>query len=118
MTLSEVQEARKKVSIDSIDDSEQRAFFVFCAILYAITFLVSPALIVTAVLTHDSSLALANMWLCATASGILIGSADFGPIANQIIGIIALIEIPVSLVFFAMIIEGLIKRRIKNGKQR
>ena len=108
MTPSEVQEARKKVRIESLDDSEQRAFFVFCMVLYAITFLVSPVLIVTAVLTHDSSLALGNMWLCAMASGILIGSADFGPIANQIIGIIALLEIPVSLVFFVMILEGLI----------
>lgn len=108
MTPSEVQEARKKVRMESIDDSEQRAFFVFCAILYAITFLVSPALIVTAVLTHDSSLALGNMWLCATASAILIGSADYGPSANPIIGIIALVEIPVSLAFFAMILEGLI----------
>ena len=103
MTHSEVQEARKKVRMESIDDSEQRAFFVFCCVLYAIALLVSPALIVTAVLTHDSSIALANMWLCAMASGILIGSADFGPISNQIIGIIALIEIPVSLVLFAMI---------------
>lgn len=108
MTQSEVLEARKKVRIESIDDSEQRAFFVFCCVLYAIALLVSPALIVTAVLTHDSSLALGNMWLCATASAILIGSADYGPIANQIIGIIALLEIPVSLVFFAMILEGLI----------
>ena len=108
MTQSEVQEARKKVRMESIDDSEQRAFFVFCAVLYAITLLVSPALIVTAVLTHDSSIALANMWLCAMASGILIGSADFGPISNQIIGIIALIECPVSLAFFVMILGGFI----------
>lgn len=106
MTQSEIQEALKKVRIESIDDSEQRAFFVFCVVLYAIALLVSPALIVTAVLTHDSSLALGNMWLCAMASGILIGSADFGPISNQIIGIIALLEIPVSLVFFAMIFGG------------
>lgn len=108
MTQSEVQEARKKVRMESIDDSEQRAFFVFCAVLYAITFLVSPALIVTAVLTHDSSIARGNMWLCATASGILIGSADFGPKANSIIGIIALIECPISLAFFVMILAGLI----------
>ena len=108
MTPSEVQEARKKVRVESIDDSEQRAFFVFCAVLYAITFLVSPALIVTAVLTHDSSIALGNMWLCAMASGILIGSADFGQRANQIIGIIALIECPVSLAFFVMIFGGFI----------
>ena len=106
MTPSEVQEARKKVRMESIDDSEQRAFFVFCVVLYAIALLVSPALIVTAVLTHDSSIALANMWLCAMESGILLGSADFGPRANPIIGIIALIEIPVSLVFFAMILGG------------
>lgn len=106
MTPSEVQEARKKVRMESTDDSEQRGFFVFCVVLYAIALLVSPALIVTAVLTHDSSIALANMWICAMASGILIGSADFGPIANQIIGIIALLEIPVSLVFFAMIFGG------------
>ena len=108
MTPSEVQEARKKVRVESIDDSEQRAFFVFCAVLYAIALLVSPTLIVTAILTHDSSIALANMWLCAMASGILIGSADFGPISNQIIGIIALLEIPVSLVLFAMIFGGFI----------
>ena len=108
MIPSEVKEARKKVRMESIDDSEQRAFFVFCAILYAVTLLVSPALIVTAILTHDSSIALANMWLCAMASGILIGSADFGPISNQIIGIIALLEIPVSLVLFAMIFGGFI----------
>lgn len=108
MTQSEVQEARKKVRIESIDDSEQRAFFVFCVVLYALAFLVSPALIVTAVLTHDSSIARGNMWLCATASGILIGSADFGPKANSIIGIIALIECPISLAFFVMILAGLI----------
>ena len=108
MTPSEVQEARKKVRMESIDDSEQRAFFVFCAILYAVTLLVIPALIVTAVLTHNSSIALANMWLCAMASGILIGSADFGPRANPIIGIIALIECPVSLAFFIMIFGGFI----------
>ena len=108
MTPSEVQEARKKVRMESIDDSEQRAFFVFCCALYAIALLVSPALIVTAVLTHDSSLALGNMWLCATASAILIGSADYGPSANPIIGIIALLEIPVSLAFFVMILVGLI----------
>lgn len=108
MTLSEVQEARKKVRMESIDDSEQRAFFVFCLVLYAITLLVSPALIVTAVLTHDCSLAPCNALICATVSGILIGSADFGPRANPIIGIIALLEIPVSLAFFIMILEGLI----------
>ena len=108
MIPSEVQEARKKVRMESIDDSEQRAFFVFCVVLYAIALLVSPALIVTAILIHDSSIALANMWLCAMASGILIGSADFGPISNQIIGIIALLEIPVSLVLFAMIFGGFI----------
>lgn len=108
MTPSEVQEARKKVRMESIDDSEQRAFFVFCCALYAIALLVSPALIVTAVLTHDSSLALGNMWLCATASAILIGSADYGPSANPIIGIIALLEIPVSLAFFIMIFGGFI----------
>lgn len=108
MTPSEVQEARKKVRMESIDDSEQRAFFVFCAILYAITLLVIPALIVTAVLTHDSSLALGNTWLCAMASGILLPSADFGPRPNAIIGIIALIECPVSLAFFVMILAGLI----------
>ena len=108
MTPSEVQEARKKVRMESIDDSEQRAFFVFCAVLYAVTFLVIPALIVTAVLTHDSSIALGNMWLCAMASGILIGSADFGPRANPIIGIIALIEFPVSIALFVMIFAGLI----------
>lgn len=108
MTPSEVQEARKKVRMESIDDSEQRAFFVFCAILYAITLLVIPALIVTAVLTHDSSLALGNRWLCAMASGILLASADFGPRPNAIIGIIALIECPVSLAFFVMILAGLI----------
>jgi hypothetical protein len=108
MTLSEVQEARKKVLMESIDDSEQREFFVFCAVLYAITFLVSPALIVTAVLTHDSSLALGNTWICAMASGILLLSADLGPRPNSIIGIIALIECPVSLAFFVMILVGLI----------
>lgn len=48
MTQSEVLEARKKVRMESIDDSEQRAFFVFCCVLYAIALLVSPALIVTA----------------------------------------------------------------------
>lgn len=108
MTPSEVQEARKKVRIESIDDSEQRAFFVFCVVLYAIALLVSPSLIVTAVLTHDWSLAKGNMWICATVSGILIGSADFGPRPNSIIGIIALIECPVSLAFFVMILVGLI----------
>lgn len=108
MTPSEVQEARKKVRIESIDDSEQRAFFVFCVVLYAIALLVSPALIVTAVLTHDWSLARGNIWICASAGGILIGSADFGPRANPIIGIIALIECPVSLAFFVMILVGLI----------
>ena len=108
MTPSEVQEARKKVRIESIDDSEQRAFFMFCVVLYAIAILVSPALIVTAVLTHDSSLALVSMWLCAFASGILLPSSDFGPRPNPIIGIIALIECPVSLAFFVMIFAGLI----------
>lgn len=108
MTLSEVLEARKKVRMESIDDSEQRAFFVFCAVLYAIALLASPALIVTAVLTHDSSIAQANIWLCATVSGILIGSADFGPKANPIIGIIALIEGMVSFAFFVMIFCGFI----------
>lgn len=108
MAQSEIQEARKKVRMESIDDSEQRAFFVFCAILYAIAFLVSPALIVTAVLTHDSSIAQVNMWLCATAGGILIGSADFGPRSNPIIGIIALIEGLVSIAFFIMIFGGFI----------
>ena len=108
MTPSEVQEARKKVRIESIDDSEQRAFFVFCAVLYALAILVSPALIVTAVLTHDSSLAKGNIWLCATVSGILLGSADFGPRANPIIGIIALIECHVSIAFFVMIFCGFI----------
>ena len=103
MTQSEIQEERKKVRMESIDDSEQRAFFVFCAILYAITFLVSPALIVTAVLTHDSSIALGNTWLCAMASGILLPSSDFGPRPNAIIGVIALIECPVSLAFFILI---------------
>ena len=108
MTPSEVQEARKKVRMESIDDSEQRGFFIFCWVLYAIALLVSPALIVTAVLTHDSSLALGNMWLCAAVSGILIPSDDYGPRPNVIIGIIALIECPVSLAFFVMILEGLI----------
>lgn len=108
MTQSEVQEARKKVRIESIDDSEQRAFFVFCVVLYVLALLVSPALIVTAVLTHDSSLALVSMWLCAWASGILLPSSDFGPRPNSIIGIIALIECPVSLAFFVMILAGLI----------
>ena len=108
MTQSEIQEARKKVRMESIDDSEQRAFFVFCAILYAITFLVSPALIVTAVLTHDCSIALGNTWLCAMASGILLPSSDFGPSPNAIIGIIALIECPISIAFFVMILVGLI----------
>ena len=103
MTLSEIQEARKKVRVESIDDSEQRAFFVFCCVLYAIALLVSPALIATAVLTHDASIACVNMWLCATVSGILLGSSDFGPRANAIIGIIALIECPVSIAFFVMI---------------
>ena len=108
MTPSEVQEAWKKARIESIDDSEQRAFFVFCVVLYAIALLVSPALIVTAVLTHDSSLALGNTWLCAMASGILLPSSDFGPRPNSIIGIIALIECPVSLAFFIMIFGGFI----------
>lgn len=108
MTPSEVQEARKKVRIESIDDSEQRSFFVFCVVLYVLALLVSPALIVTAVLTHDSSIALGNMWICATVSGILIGSADFGPKANPIIGIIALIEVMVSLALFVIIFAGLI----------
>lgn len=108
MTQSEVLEARKKVRIESIDDSEQRAFFVFCCVLYAIALLVSPALIVNAVLTHDSSLARGNMWLCAAVSGILIPSDDYGPRTNVIIGIIALIECPISLAFFVMILEGLI----------
>lgn len=108
MTPSEVQEARKKVRIESIDDSEQRAFFVFCAVLYVLALLVSPALIVTAVLTNDWSLALGNTWLCAMASGILLPSSDFGPRPNSIIGIIALIECPVSLAFFIMILVGLI----------
>lgn len=108
MTLSEVLEARKKVRMESIDYSEQRAFFVFCVVLYAITFLVSPALIVTAVLTHDSSIVKGNMWLCATASGILLGTSEFGPKANPIIGIIAMIESQVSLAFFVMIFGGLI----------
>ena len=108
MTQSEVQEARKKVRIESIDDSEQRAFFVFCVVLYVLALLVSPALIVTAVLTHDSSIVLANMWLCAMASGILLPSSDFGPRPNSIIGIIALIECPISLAFFVMILVGLI----------
>lgn len=48
MTLAEIQKARRKIRIEDYDDSHQRAFFVFCAILYAITLLVSPALIVTA----------------------------------------------------------------------
>lgn len=108
MTPSELQEARKKVRIESIDDSEQRAFFVFCAVLYVLALLVSPALIVTAVLTNDSSLALVSMWLCSFASGILLPSSDFGPRPNSIIGIIALIECPVSLAFFVMIFAGLI----------
>lgn len=108
MTLSEVQEARKKVRIESIDDSEQRGFFVFCYVLYAITFLISPALIVTAVLTHDSSIAQVNTLLCAAVSGILLGSSEFGPKANPIIGIIAMIESQVSLAFFIMIFGGLI----------
>ena len=108
MTPSEVQEARKKVRIESIDDSEQRAFFVFCAVLYVLAILVSPALIVTAVLTHDSSIARANIWLCAAVSGILLGSSEFGPKANPIIGIIAMIESQVSLAFFIMIFGGLI----------
>ena len=108
MTPSEVQEARKKVRIESIDDSEQRAFFVFCVVLYVLALLVSPSLIVTAVLTHDSSLALGNTWICAMASGILLPSSDFGPRPNSIIGVIALIECPVSLAFFVMILVGLI----------
>ena len=108
MTPSEVQEARKKVRIESIDDSEQRAFFVFCIVLYVLALLVSPALIVTAVLTHDWSLAQVNTLLCAAASGILLPSADFGPRPNAIIGIIALIECPISLAFFVMILGGLI----------
>ena len=108
MTPSEIQEARKKVRIESIDDSEQMAFFVFCCVLYALALLVSPALIVTAVLTHDSSLALGNTWLCAMASGTLLPSSEFGPRPNSIIGIIALIECPVSLAFFIMILVGLI----------
>lgn len=108
MTPSEVQEARKKVRIESNDDSEQRAFFVFCVVLYALALLVSPSLIVTAVLTHDSSIAQVNTLLCAAASGILLPSADFGPRPNAIIGIIALIECPISLAFFVMIFAGLI----------
>lgn len=108
MTHSEVQEARKKVRIESIDDSEQRAFFVFCVVLYVLALLVSPALIVTAVFTNDSSLALGNTWICAMASGILLPSSDFGPRPNSIIGIIALIECPISLAFFVMILVGLI----------
>lgn len=108
MTPSEVQEARKKVRVESIDDSEQRAFFVFCVVLYVLALLVSPALIVTAVLTHDSSIALGNTWLCAMASGILLPSSDFGPRPNSIIGVISLIECPVSLAFFVMILVGLI----------
>lgn len=108
MTPSEIQEARKKVRIESIDDSEQSAFFVFCVVLYALALLVSPALIVTAVLTNDSSLAFGNTWLCAFASGILLPSDDFVPRPNSIIGIIALIECPVSLAFFVMIFAGLI----------
>lgn len=35
-------------------------------------------------------------------------SADFGPMANPIIGIIALIECPVSIAFFVMIFGGFI----------
>ena len=108
MTPSEVQEARKKVRIESSDDSEQRAFFVFCVVLYVLALLASPALIITAVLTHDSSLTLGNTWICAMASGILLPSSDFGPMPNSIIGIIALIECPVSLAFFVMIFAGLI----------
>lgn len=108
MTPSQVQEARKKVRIESIDDSEQRAFFVFCVVLYAITLLVSPALIVTAVLTHDSSIAQANIWLCATVAGILLGTNEFGPRANIVIGIIAFYESQISLAFFIMIFGGLI----------
>lgn len=67
MTLSEVLEARKKVRLEEIG-WEEKVVFVFFAGLFAIAFLVIPVLIVIAILTTDSSLALGNTWLSATVS--------------------------------------------------
>lgn len=81
--------ARKKVRIESIDDSEQRAFFVFCVVLYVLALLVSPALIVTGVLLGVSELLFLSACLAAYSAGVLLGgSANGGSRARGIVGIV------------------------------
>ena len=75
---------------------------------YPIALTISPALIITAVLTGVSFLSGLSTFLSAIACGVLIGGADFGPRSRPIVGLIALVEIPVSLLFGVALLAGMI----------
>lgn len=108
MRLSEIQEERRKARREEEADRIFNALELITKLCYPIALIISPALIITGVLTGESWFGALSIGLSAIACGMLIGSADFGPRSRAIVGLIALLEIPVSLLLEAAMWAGMI----------
>lgn len=108
MSLSEILEESRKARREEEGDRAFNALELIAKACYPIAITVCPALIITAVLTGHSWLAGLSTFLSAIACGVLIGSADFGPRSRPIVGLIALVEMPVSLLLGVALWAGMI----------
>ena len=108
MSLSEIRDESRKARREEDGDRVFNVLDLISKACYPIALTVCPALIITAVLTGQSWLAGLSIFLSAIACGVLIGGADFGPRSRPIVGIIALVEIPVSLLLGVALWAGMI----------
>lgn len=108
MSLSEIRDASRKARMEEEGDRAFSVLELIAKACYPIALTVCPALIITAVLTGHSWLACLSIVLSAIACGVLIGSADFGPRSRPIAGLIALVEMPVSLLLGVALWAGMI----------
>lgn len=109
MTPSEIQEAQRKARREVDSDCAYDGLKVLFVLNILIVSVVSPALIVTALLTGEWEFGFANAWLCALAGGVSLGTNDYGPRGSLIVGLIALAEMPISIgAIGVMVLWGLI----------
>ena len=108
MSISEIQEERRKARREEEADRVFNAMELMTKLCYPIALIISPALTITEVLTGESWFGALSIVLSAIACGMLIGGADFGPRSRPIVGLIALLEIPVSLLLGLALWGGMI----------
>lgn len=108
MSLSEIREESRKSRMEEDGDRVFNGLELIAKACYPIALTISPALIITAFLTGESFLSGLSIFLSAIACGVLIGGADFGPRSRPIVGLIALVEIPVSLLLGVALLVGMI----------